>query len=514
MTISLRSAIPALLCVVGVVGVAGVAGAQGTTPAAATAAPACDPGVSQAVAKATLYLQQAATSVKAKQDASKPLKLAITALTSPAKDSKETADSVGRAYYLGQAYILLLEQPGVTISGPRSSYGIATDPSAHIDLLAAADTAFNLVEAAQPGCNKEISEWREQKPWLDAVRAAIDAVNSQQYDSASVLANRALSIDRRAPYAYTVLASVASSKNDYPAAIAMMRKALAAASADTIYEDARQNSMYDLANTLFTQYDAASAADKESIGRQSIEAWKTYIAQGKNDARIARGELVASQIALALKDTAEYPKIYAPVIADPAKYGDHSVLNAGVIATQANRTADAVTLFSAVATRNPYQRDALKSLAASYVGEKQPEKVAPVVDKLVLLDPNNASNWLLYAYGYSGLLKSTKDKALTKAYTDSLIKYNTKSEKMTPNLEVTEFTVDSTAKTAVLAGTIENRGAAAKSYTINVEFLDKTGAVVGSQSVTVGPVAPKASMPFKATATATGVAGYRYQPIV
>ena len=508
MTISLRSAIPALLCI------AGIAGAQGTPPGAASAAPACDPGVSQAVAKATLYLQQAATSVKAKQDASKPLKLAIGALTAPTKDTKELADSVGRAYYLGQAYILMLEQPGVALTGPRSSYGIATDPSASIDLLAAADTAFSMVEVAQPGCKKEISEWREQKPWLHAVTAAIAAVNSEKYDSAAVLARRALTIDRRAPYAYTVLASVASNKSDYPTAIAMMRKALAAASADTIYEDARQNAMYDLANTLYTQYDAATGADKATIGRQSIDAWEVYIAQGKHDARIARGELVASQIALALKDTAEYTKIYAPVIANPTKYGDHAVLNAGVLATQADRVTDAVTLFSTVANRNPYQRDALKSLAASYVGAKQPEKVAAVVDKLVQLDPNNASNWLLYAYGYSGLLKQTKDKALTKAYTDSLIKYNTKSEKMTPNLEVTEFTVDSAAKTAVLGGTIENRGAAARAYSIQVEFLDKTGAVVGAQTVNVGPVAPKASMPFKATATATGVAGYRYKPIV
>ena len=67
MTISLRSAIPALLCA------AGVAGAQGTAPAA----PTCDPGASQAVAKATLFLQQAAASVNAKQDATKPLKAAI-----------------------------------------------------------------------------------------------------------------------------------------------------------------------------------------------------------------------------------------------------------------------------------------------------------------------------------------------------------------------------------------------------------------------------------------------------
>ena len=80
MTISLRSAIPALLCAAGY---AGLAGAQGTPAAAAPAASACEPGASQAVAKATLFLQQAAASVNAKQDATKPLKLAITALTTP-----------------------------------------------------------------------------------------------------------------------------------------------------------------------------------------------------------------------------------------------------------------------------------------------------------------------------------------------------------------------------------------------------------------------------------------------
>ena len=507
MTISLRSAVPVLLCA------ASVAGAQGS-PAAAPTGPACDPGVSQAVAKATLFLQQAATSVNAKQDASKPLKLAIGALTMPSKDSKEIADSVGRAYYLGQAYVLILEQPGVVISGPRASYGIATEPTANVDLLAAADTAFTLVEKAQPACKTEIEQWREQKPWLESVNAAIAASNAGHDDSASMYANRALTIDRRAPYAYTVLASVASNKKDYPTAIAMMHKALDAASADTIYNDARQNGMYDLANTLSIQYDAASGADKAAIGKQALEAWEAYVPIGTQDARVARAQSEAAQIALALKDTAEYTRIYAPVLANPAKYGDQAVLNAGVIATQAGRVPDAVTLFSAVVDRNPYQRDALKNLAASYIGNKQSEKVAPIVDRLVALDPNNSSNWELYAYAYSGLLKNTKDPKLTKAYTDSLVKYDTTSKKLTPNVEVREFSISSADRSVTLGGTIENLGTTPKSYTMQVEFVDKTGTVVGTQSVSVGPIAPKATAPFKATVQATNVVGYRYKRIV
>jgi hypothetical protein len=403
----------------------------------------------------------------------------------------------------------------VPMSGPRAGYGIATEPTANIDLLAAADTAFTLVEKMQPACRSEIDQWREQKPWLDALNAAIAAVNAEHYDSAATYANRALLIDRRAPYAYTVLASVASNKKDYPTAVAMMRKAIVAASADTLYNDAKQNAMYDLGNALFTEYDQASAADKAALGKQAIEAWEGYIPLGTQDARVARAVAASAQIAVAIKDTAEYSKIYAPILSNPAKYGDQALLNAGVIATQADHTADAVRLFSTIVDRNPYQRDALKNLAASYIGAKQPEKVAPIVDKLVALDPNSASNWLLYAYGYSGLLKATKDPKLTKAYTDSLVKYNTKSEKMTPNVEVREFAVNGDDKTADLAGTIENRGATPKSYTMQVEFLDKSGAVVGTQSVTVGPVAPKATAPFKAVIqNGASVVGYRYKPIV
>ena len=514
MSISLRRAIPALLCVAGA---AGVAGAQGT-PAAAAAAPACDPGTSQAVAKATLFMQQAASSVKAKQDASKPLKLAIGALTTAPKDAKESADSVGRAYYLGQAYILLLEQPGVTLSGPRSSYGIMTEPTANVDLLAAADSAFTLVEKAQPACRTEIAEWRQQKPWLDAMNSAITSLNADHYDSAEVYARRALTIDRRAPYAYTVLASVASNRKDNKTAIAMMRKAIEVAGADTLYSDAKQNAMYDLGSALFTDYESATGADKAAIGRQVIDAWVAYIPVGAQDARVSRAIAGSAQVANAIKDTTQYARILAPVLANPSKYGDQSLLNAGVVATTANRTNDAITLFSAVTTRNPYQRDALKNLAASYVGAKQSDKVTPVVDRLVALDPNNSANWLLYAYGYSGMLKNTKDPKLVKAYTDSLVKYNTKSEKMTPDVEINEFSVSNEGKTATLGGTIANHDtgptAKPKSYTLNVEFLDKTGAVVGTSTVTVGPIAPKASAPFKATAQATGVVGYRYKPIV
>lgn len=503
MMVSLRSATALVL-------LSGVAGAQ--TKNTTAAPPACNPGVSASIGKATLFLQQASQALQAKQDASKPLKQAIGVLTTA--DSKDQADAVGRAYYLGQSYILLLQQPGVQVVGPRSSYGIATDPSATIDLLAAADSAFNKVEAAQPGCATEISQYRQQKPWLDAMNAAIAAVNAQKFDSAEYYAHRALSIDRRAPYGYTILASAAMHRKDDSTAAAMLQKAISAAGSDTLYSDAKLNATYDLANLYSSQYDAATGAAKVALGRKAADAWMAYIPMSGSDANVGNALANAGRILVASKDTAGARKLYAPILANPSKFGDNALLNAGVIATQAGRPDEAATMFAAVLTKNPSQRDALKNLAASYIGSGQSSKVFPYVDKLVTLDPNNPDNWMLYAYAYSGLLKGTKDAKLTKAYTDSLVKYNARADKVQSVVQIREFSYGGQDHNVSLGGTIENKSATPKSYSMQVEFLDASGNVAGTQTVSVGPVAPKSSAPFKATIQNANVVAYRYKPLV
>jgi hypothetical protein len=78
-------------------------------------------------------------------------------------------------------------------------------------------------------------------------------------------------------------------------------------------------------------------------------------------------------------------------------------------------------------------------------------------------------------------------------------------------VSVTEFT--RRADATMVGGTIENRGTTAKTYTLNLDLLDKSGAVVSSETTTVGPVAPKKSGTFKITTAKGGVYGYRYKPI-
>jgi len=182
-----------------------------------------------------------------------------------------------------------------------------------------------------------------------------------------------------------------------------------------------------------------------------------------------------------------------------------------VIASQFKRPDDAALLFEGVVARNQYSRDGLNNLAASYLQAGETTKAIPVIDKLVALDPSNPDNWMLYAYGYVGKLKTTKDPKLTKAYNDSLVLFNTRSEKMPVRVAFTEFTRNSEGTT--LAGTIENRGTAAKTYPLAIELLGANGEVIYTETANVGPVAPKATKEFRIKTDKTGVAGYRYKPL-
>jgi len=484
--------------------------AQNPAAAPAPAGPTCeiDNGRPQAIARATFSMARAQSAAKT-GNASKDLH-DIMGLMSDPSIAKE--NPVGRAYILGQAYILLLDQPGITPITTRSSIGLTTDPTGTIDLFAAADSAWRVVEASSPGCATVGQQWRQQKPWLTVTNQAINALNANKLDSAEYYARRALILDRTAPYSYSVLASIAKAKKDYPTATEYWKKTLAAVGTDTAFNDVRDRTLYDVAYATSERAGAASGAEKKTMAHDAIAAWNDLLAHSTDDMQNTAAVLSLAKMYIAAGDSVSIPKLYAPMIAQPARYGENTLMQAGVVASQYKHPEDAATLFSAVLARNPYQRDALNNLAASYIFTNQYDKVFPIVTRLTDLDPSNPDNWMLSAYGYAGLLKSTKAGPQNKKYTDSLVFYNTKADKMPVKLSVTEFS--RTADATTLAGTIENKGTVAKTYPLSVDFLDRTGQVLFTETVSVGPVPPKGSQEFKIKSAKGGVAAYRYKPLI
>ncbi|MEO8194782.1 MAG: tetratricopeptide repeat protein [Gemmatimonadales bacterium] len=472
------------------------------TPAAATCE--IDQGRPQPVARATLSLTRANVAAKS-GDPTKDLKDVVAILTAP---NLKDENPLGRAFLLASAYVYLLEQPAIQPISTRGAIGITTNPTATIDLFAAADSNITIVEKSSPACMTYMQPFRQQKAWLNVTNAAINALNANKLDSAEILAKRSLLLDRRSPYAYSVLASVARARKNTPALVEYSRQVLTAAGKDTAYADVRERALYDLTMAQTDRAKAATGAEKKTLAREAIPGW-TELAQSNDNiqATIAIRNLTAMYIAAG--DSAQLRKIYEPMIKDATKYSEGALLEAGVVAAQQKRPDEAVILFERVVQINPYSRDAINNLAASYLQTGETEKVTPLIDKLVAMDPGNPDNYMLYAFTYAGKLKKKSDAKMTRTYNDSLMYWNTKSEKMPVKVSFTEFSRNSDG--TVLVGAVENRGTAAKSYTLSFEFLGPKGEVLFTESQTVGPVSAKGSKEFRIRNPKTGVAGYRYK---
>ena len=478
--------------------------AQGTP-----AAPACEPNQSTPpqVARAYLFLQKAFASLKG-GNPSNDLRAAIGQLSDP---KVMAANPVGTNFMLGQSYILFLQTPGVTGTMRRGDLGLLTNPDGVIDIYLAADSAFDAVEAKAPECAAQTAQWRQQNPWLAVTNNAINALNANKLDSAEIYSKWSLALSDKLPYAYSVLAGVAKARKDQAAATKYWQQTLTIVGTDTVYNDVRLKTYYEMAQDAVARAEASSGAAKLAAAREAIAALKGYIAAEPNDYQTTSALQNMARMYVALGDTARIADIYAPMLANPTNWGESTLLQAGVTATRYNRNSDAVRLFEAALKNNPYQRDALNNLAASYINDKQFDKVPDLVNRLLALDPNNPDNVLMYGYLYSGLLKNAKTAKDRKLYTDSLVYYTGKADKMPMKVSFTEFSRSETE--VVIAGDVENRGTASRTFNVYFEFIDKTGKVVASQQATVGPVAPKGKQAFRVSVQAKDVAGYRYRPI-
>lgn len=476
----------------------------------AVTGPTCeiDQNKPQSIARATLAMAQAQSALKGGNPTNQ-LKTIVGLLNALGMKNE---NPVGRAYLLGSAYLLLLEQPGINPIAVRSTVGHTVDPTATIDLYAAADSALTVVEQSSAACAAYVTPFRQQKPWLAVTNAAINALNANQLDSAEIFARRSLTLDRRSPYAYSVMASIEKSRKNYPAMLEYAKKTLTTAGTDTSYAGVREQMLYEIAATASLRSEAAVGADKKSLAREAITAWNEVMTNSPDDIRGTTAVASLARLYISAGDSASIPKIYAAMLTEPSKFGESALLQAGVVASQNKRPRDAAQLFAVVVDRNPYQRDALNNLAASYLIMEEFSKVLPVVAKLTELDPSNPDNWMLYAFMYSGMMKAAKAPKLRNAYTDSLVLYNTKAEKMPVKVAFTEFSRNNEGTT--LVGTVENRAAASKSFTMSVDFLDAKGSVVFTGIIPVGPIAPKGSKEFRIKTEKTGVAGFRYKPLV
>jgi predicted Zn-dependent protease len=515
---------------------------------AAAQAKACDldEGTPNQVSRAVLDLQLAGSSTKPEEAAAK-LREAVKFLNEG--DMKKNA--VGRASVYGKVMVTWLAQPGMT-SGmtTRGAVGLTTDPTAPFDIIAAIDSAFTIVETANPECESQTRAWRQQKGWVDMVNHAMELGNAGS-DSAVAVAKRSLQLSHSAPYGYLILAQAAAKDNKPKEALDYYKQALAVATDTSMAETRRQiyatagNYAIDLAQSSTgaekTAYVAEAKSDFDALAKDP----------GTKYADAARGG--QARIATLTGDTTAIRASYADQIANPGAFSYASLMSAAVTAARAQQNKDAIKLFQAAYNLNSQHRDVLYNLARLYVVDSQPRKALPVIRQLVANDPANPDDYQLMAFAYVSLQKeyAAKEKAYeakakelgqrantsksasvqkaaidsaarvnplikaysdsAKAFVDSALKYNTTMTQLPLRVDFTEFT-PTDAKTSI-AGKITNQTDAAKTVTLKIQFVDKSGGVVASQDVPVGPIPPHSSAPFSATGTGAGIVAFKYGPI-
>lgn len=485
----------------------GAAAALVATTAHAQQAKPCDIDESKPkeVATANFMISQARNAQGAKRmDAFKKIVKSLT-------EKGDQTNPAGRNYELGKVFFSIVEDSTAPRMMTRGELGFTTDASTSVDVGALADSTMRIVEAAMPECKATTGSWRRQGAWLRTTQKASNLFNAGSYDSAAVYAKRSVLLDPQAPYAYSILASLAQHDNDIPAAIDYTRKAADVASSDTSFADQRRLSLFNLGILVGSQAETATGDQQKKLANEAATTFQTFLKESPKDENAATARASLARMLTLTGDTAAVKQTYAAVLANPSAYADEELVTAGVVALRAGRDSDAANLFKIVVSHNPYSRDGLYNLAAAMSNMGQQAALMPYARSLTQMDPNNPDAWLFMARGYQATAKTEKNAALKKAYTDSVITVFAKYEKLPTVVTIRSFTHNGADHS--LSGSIENRGTAPATYSVAVDFVDKNGAVVASKTVSVGPVAPKAQATFKVQVQGTGIVGFRYTPL-
>jgi len=445
------------------------------------------------------------------EDAKKKLAAAVEDLT---KKDDYGNDQMQRNFVLGSALVMWHEQPGQAPVAPGASLGFKNGGDQSVDLLKKADSLFTVVENASPAC-KDQTEYYRQKPWATMINEVGPLINANNLDSASALLEKSMVIYRDSPFSYYFKGQIAQQKQDWKAAQEAFDKAAQIATPEVAAKDSnvanvREFSEFARAFAAFRAAQGLSGDQQKAAMKSAADLYRQYLKDypnGPNAQPAQAGLTAALQTA---GDTESLTAVWSDMASSPTNYRPEQLYDAGVQAYAAEQYDQAVKLMELGEQGNPYLRPGLFNLANAYWKNNQFDKMVPVARKLIEIDPDNPDNYQLVAIAYQGQAKAATDPKLKKSLSDSVSKYVVASDKLPVKVTFSSFTNDSAKST--IEGKVENLGAKPKDVSLAVQFLDKSGNVVATQTASLS-LKPNDSAPFTLTATGAGIVAYRYEPV-
>jgi hypothetical protein len=416
---------------------------------------------------------------------------------------------VGGGYLKAQIYVLWLNQDGATdeMTAEQLNAGGA-DRTAKVDLLQQTDSLLKVVEALSPSCETETLQWRQSKPWTERLNKAYAFLGQDALDSAQYYTDRSALLFLKSPFIHNAYAQIAQKRGDVPTMLGHLRNAIASAEGDTSLTTTVKQLRFQLAAYAQQTSLTAASPQKEALAKEALEIYQSVLRDQPDASDAAYSMQQAAEMIGASSDTAGAAALLAPLVADASPYNDLTLLIGADLARYFAQKDAAIALYEGALAKNANIRDANYFLAYLYFEAKKPERVIALTDRLLQIDPSNGDNLQMKALAYQLMAEAEKDARKKADLIKQMQTLSEQGEGMPQRLTVSRF--ERREAGAALAGMVENRGKAAKAYTVAVEFLDLAGEVVESMTAQVAEVKPGEMGSFELTATKPGVVAYRY----
>lgn len=443
-------------------------------------------------------------------DKAKLLKQAVKVLTD---NPDRIGNPVGRNYLLAQIYVRWFQDQGAKphLTAKRGDVGFSQDPDGTFNIVDALDEALTVVERERPVCADSTARYRAAV-FGRVLNSAIAFYNAKSYDSATAWANLAIKVHPRAAQigsAYTVIGNSAQAKGDLAGAITSLEAAIARMGNDPASAPSRATATYNLAIIQRDHSMKLEGEARQAGLRKAAGLFKAYLDLAPNGDQASTARAAYARSLQDAGDNEAVAGVYSEMVANPAKYTAIQLFEAGVVQANARKYDDAAKLYEAGLAQNPSYRDALFNLTNVYFAMKQPEKMAPVVERLRAVDPMNPDVLKLVGAVWQERGRQTTDAKAKKTAQDSVIAYIERAGKLPARVTVTQFSTARDGK-VTLAGAVENLGAAPASFTVNFELVDKAGAVVARTEVKAEAIAAKGTKEFNAQMPAATAVAWRY----
>ena len=371
--------------------------------------------------------------------------------------------------------------------------------------LASADTALTKAEQIAPDCAKDINGYR-RNAWAALINAGSKFEEDKNVDSAFAMYRQANSIYRQSAIGFYRTASIWNDKGQPDSAAYYVGQAAAAAatSTDTTEQKYRNNSAFSQAALLLNakKYD------------QAVPVFEQYLKWVPNDAQAKRG-LAGAYRGLGQNEKAQVleKELVASGGGAPAAggapgggAGTEDVMSAGISLFRDKKYAEAAIAFEKVVAAEPYNRDALSSLANTYLALGNGPKLLATAQRLVAIEPMSESALKLLGEGYKQ--SSKVDDAVKTAEQVLALPANVKAESFAPAGNGASLTLTATGRPAQTPG---GKPIPPAAVPITVEFINAGGQPVATQDAEIPAMADGASQNVKVQAQGAGIAAWRYK---